>query len=349
MLDHDNSPNRTPHPWFILIWLVVIILLVTGCSNAQASPKVYRVGVLSSQDFFAATTDGFKAKMTNLGYKEGQNIIYDVQKTNVDAVAEEKILKKFVDDKVDLIFVFPTEAALEAKAATQGTDIPVVFANVMVEGANLVESLRQPGGNITGVRFPSVEQSVKRLEILHQLIPQAKRVWVAYLKDYPMVPPQLEVLRPAAVSMGITLVEVPVTRPADIQADLQARSVAKDIGLDAILLMVEPVALTPEGFGLISKFADEHRVPIGGALVSEGDQGAVFGWTSDNVEAGKLAAPLADQILKGAPAGTIPVVSPEGHLVINYKVAQKLGLTLPEGLLSQAVEVTHLYLDTRIK
>ncbi len=322
----------------LLFALLAAILLLSGC-NAEAAPKVYRVGILSGLDFFANTTDGFKAKMTELGYVEDQNIVYDLQKTNFEPAKEQEILQKFVADKVDLIFVYPTEASLAAKAATQGTNIPVLFANAFVEGNTLIENVRQPGGNITGVRFPGPDIAVKRLEILHELVPQVKRVWVAYQRDYPSVPPVLEVLRPAAASLGVTLVEVPATSPADIQADLQARVKAAEIGIDAIMMIPEPLSVHPDAFAAMSKFAVEHKVPIAGSLISAEGYGIVFMNLSDNVEVGELAAPLADKIFKGIPAGTIPVVSPEAHLRLNYKVAQELGLTVPEGLLSQAVEV----------
>ena len=79
-------------------------------------------------DALAGIADSFKAKMTELGYIEGKNIAYDIQKTNFEPDKEQQILKKFVDDKVDLIFTFPTEVSLAAKTATQGTGIPVVFS-----------------------------------------------------------------------------------------------------------------------------------------------------------------------------------------------------------------------------
>lgn len=242
-------------------------------------------------------------------------------------------------DEVDLIFVFPTEASLEAKAATQGTDIPVLFANTFVEGNTLIESVREPGGNITGVRFPGPDIAIKRLEILHEMAPQAKRVWLPYLQGYPSVPLVLEVLRPAAASLGITLVEFPATNAADVEADLQARAQAADPGIDAILFIPEPLNVNPDAFAVMSKFAVEQQVPIAGAFVSPEGQGLIFGNLSDNVEVGELAAPLADKIFKGIPAGTIPVVSPESHLQINYKVAQEMGLEASEGLLSQADEI----------
>lgn len=322
----------------LLFALLVAVLLLGGCS-AEASPKVYRVGILSGLDFFANTADGFKARMTELGYVEGQNITYDMQKTNFDMAAYKRILQKFAADKVDLILVFPTEASIEAKAATQGTNVPVLFANANIEDTDLVKSVREPGGNITGVRFPGPDLAVKRFEILHELAPQAKRIWVPYQRGYPIVASQLEALRPVAEDAGVTLIEAPADNAAELEADLQGRAQSGDIGLDAILLIAEPLQTTPDAFAVIGKFAAEHKVPIGGTLIAMGGYGTIFGVSTDNVAVGKQAAPLADKIFKGIPAGTIPVASAESFLQINYKVAQELGVEVPEGLLSQADEI----------
>lgn len=322
----------------LLFSLLVVVLILSGC-GAQAAPKIYRVGVLSGLDFAAPITDGFKAKMAELGYVEGQQITYDVQQTNFDLAAYKKVLQKFVDDKVDLILVFPTEASIQAKALTQGTNIPVVFAFSLVEGTDLIKSVQEPGGNITGVRFPGPDIALKRFEIMRELAPQAKRIWVPYLKGYPNVNPQLNVLRPAAVAAGITLLEAPANSAAEIEADLQGRVKGDDPGLDAILMLAEPLAVTSDTFVVMAKFAYEHKLPIGGSPVVAGDYQSIFGLQSNPFETGKQAASLADKIFKGASAGTIPVVSDESYLQINYKAAQALGVKVPEGLLNQAAEV----------
>jgi len=336
MLGHNNSQNRTRRGWTILVWVVVISLLLSGCGK---TPKVYRVGVLSGLDFVADITDGLKAKMTELGYVEGKNIVYDVQKTNFDMAAYKSILQKFVADKVDVIFVFPTEASQEAKTATQGTNIPVVFAFAQVEGMGLINSVREPGGNITGVRYPGPDIAVKRFEVMRELVPQAKRMLIPYQKGYPIVASQLDVLRPAAVAAGVTLVEAPADNAAELETILQARAKSADVGVDAILVLAEPLAVTPDAFAVIGKFASEHKLPIGGALMSAGGYASVFGVNVQDVAVGKQAAPLLDKIFKGTPAGTIPVVSAENYFQINYKAAQALGLTVPEGLLGQANEI----------
>ena len=242
MLNKKNSQKI----WTMLVWVVVVAMLLSGCGSSQQS-KMYKVGVLSGLGAFAPAVDGFKSKMAELGYVEGKNISYDVQSTDVDFDAYKNITKKFVDDKVDMIFVFPTEATMEAKAATQGTDIPVVFTMSFtdVKGVDIIDSVREPGGNITGVRFPSSDMASKRLEILLQMAPNAKKIFVPYLKDYPNVPGQLDVIRPQAGSLGIELIEYAAASPQDLQAKLDSFVTADGVGIDAILMIAEPLGITP--------------------------------------------------------------------------------------------------------
>jgi putative tryptophan/tyrosine transport system substrate-binding protein len=338
MFSNRHSRNKMHPGWTLLVGIVLAALLLSGCASAS-TPRVYRVGILSGLDLFADIVDGFKAKMTELGYVEGKNIVYDLQKTNFEPDKEQQILKKFVDDKVDLIFVFPTEVAMAAKAAAQGSTVPVLFANAFIEGVDLVKSVREPGGNITGVRFPGPDIAAKRFEIFHELASQAKRMLIPYQRSYPSVPSQLEALRSVAASAGVTLVELPADNLAEVEADLQARAKSSDISFDAILCISEPLVTTPDALVILGKFSAGRKVPIGGCPIPKDGYGSLFMLVPDDVAVGKQAAPLADKILKGISAGTIPVVSPEPVLRFNYKQAQELGLTVPEGILKQANEI----------
>jgi putative ABC transport system substrate-binding protein len=89
----------------------------------------------------------------------------------------------------------------------------------------------------------------------------------------------------------------------------------------------------------MGKFAYEHEIPIGGALMTAEGYDSIFGVNVNTFASGKQAAPLADKILKGTPAGEIPVASAENYIQINYGAAQTMGLTVPEGLLSIAAEI----------
>jgi putative ABC transport system substrate-binding protein len=322
----------------MLIGVVVLALLVGGCGAEK--PKVYRVGVLSGLEFVADITDGFKEGMTERGYIEGENIVYDVQRTDFDIEKYRSVLQQFVEDDVDLILVFPTEAAMEAKAATAGTDIPVVFNFALIEDMDIVDSVREPGGNVTGVRYPGPDIALKRFEIMCELAPEATRMLIPYQAGYPITVPQLEALRPVAEAAGVTLIEAPAADAAELEVALQAH-VQPDggIGFGAILFLAEPLAVTPEPFAVMGKFAYEHEIPIGGALMTAEGYDSIFGVNVNTFASGKQAAPLADKILKGTPAGEIPVASAENYIQINYGAAQTMGLTVPEGLLSIAAEI----------
>ncbi len=335
-LNNINYQRAIIKNWIILVIIFLIILILSGCG---LKPKVCHVGILSGLNLFVSIADGFKEEMTKLGYVEGKNIVYDLQKTNFEPDKERQILKKFVADKVDLIFGFNTEAALEAKEAAKRTNIPVVFANATIEGNNLVNSVREPGGNITGVRYPGTDIAVKRLEILHELMPQARRIWLPYQKNSPAVLPELEAVRPAAASLNITLIEFPCEDLAHLQAELKRRSQSGDMGFDAVIFIPEALSTTKADFEIIANFTRGRKIPIGGSAIVTKDYGTVFAVTVNNAEIARLAASLADKIFKGIKAGTIPVLSPESVLKINYKVAQELGLKVSEGLLSQAIEI----------
>ena len=330
--------NIRPKPYILFLTLLVAICVLNSC--ARKTPKVYRVGILSRQNILAnKLTDSFIGEMAQLGYTEGNNIVYDIQRINYEPQEEHKILEKFVKDKVDLIYTFNTEEALWAKDAALGTGIPVVFANAFTEGNNLVDSVRAPGGNITGVRYPGTDVAVKRLEVLHEIVPQAKRIWVPYQNGFSGAPSQLEILRPVAASLNLTLIEFPSNNLEHLQTELDNRSKASDLGFDAILFIPDPLSTTPPYFATIAKYTRERKIPVGGSSAATKDYGTIFAVTVNPAKMGELAARLADKILKGTPAGTIPAVTPELKLLINYKVAKGLGLTVPEILLSKANEI----------
>ena len=332
----NKKKSRNALEW--LTGLVIIAILLSGCGVAQES-KEYRVGVLIGLGGISPIADGFKAGMTDLGYVEGKNITYDIQTTDFDIPTYQSILKKFVEDKVDLILVTPTEATIEAKNITKGTDIPVLFSFAFTEGMGIIDSVGQPGGNITGVRFPGIDITLKRYEILRKMAPDTKRLWMPYQAGYPIVPPQLEALEPLAKADGVTLIPFPANNAAELQAELDKRAAAEDIGIDAILLLVEPLMFVPDQFEVVAKFAYDHKLPFGGGINSTDKYSTIFGVNVDFVESGRLAAPLADKIFKGTQAGTIPAVSPENFIQINYKTAQEFGLTVPDGVLKQANEI----------
>jgi putative tryptophan/tyrosine transport system substrate-binding protein len=330
----------------ILVAIIILVVIAAGVvgiyyvKNVKNGQKIYHIGIVSGMADFDSIAVGFKQGMTGYGYIEGKNIVYDLQKFDSNPEGVKKAIKKFVEDKVDLILSFSTAASIEAKSATKGTNIPVVFALATTEKNGLVDNIRQPGGNITGVRYPLLEETAKRLELLHEVVPGAKRIYLVYDINYPNTKAALEVLRSEAPSLGVTLVEDSVSNLKELKAVLNKRAALKDIGIDAILIMPDVLSNSVDGTKeIVVNFADKHKLPVGGCTNNTADAGAIFSFFPDNINMGVLAAASADKILKGTPAGTISVVSPEAYLRISYKTIQSLGLTISKGILGRANEV----------
>ncbi len=319
-----------------------LCIFSSGCTQTQPEQKVYTVGMLNGLgEFLEQIPVTFKAKMTELGYIEGENIVYDVQSTKFEPERERQILEKFVEDDVDLIFTFPTEVSMAAKEANEGTDVPVIFAIANIEGTGLVDSVREPGDHITGVRYPGPDLAIKRFEIMQELVPDAKTMWIPYQRGYPIVENQMELLRPAAQEADITLIEFPADNAAELQAELDRLTASGDIGFDVILFIPEPLSTMPDAFEVMGRFAYENNIPIGGLMMQVGGYGSIFGINVDIPKTAEQAAILADKILRGTPAGTIPVVSSESYFEINYTVAQQFGINVSEGLLVRADDILY--------
>jgi putative ABC transport system substrate-binding protein len=175
------------------------------------------------------------------------------------------------------------------------------------------------------------------LQILLELVPDAKQIFVPYFEGYPNVPGQLDAIDRLAESAGVTLVKFGTTSPDELQAELDRQAASGE--LDAILLIAEPVSGTPAFFTLLGKYSYEHNIPIGGTLMTTDGYSSVFGLLPDARTTGEQAALQADKIFTGTPAGTIPVITAESLFQIQVAAAQELGVTVPDGLLKQADEI----------
>jgi putative ABC transport system substrate-binding protein len=317
--------------------MAVGLINFTGCTEKEQ--KVYRVGILTDFSPFMIIADSFKSGMTELGYIENENIVYDVQIKDFDPEGQKAAVKQFIEDKVDLIFTFPTEASVIAYQLTQGTDIPVVFAMCGVEGNIPIESVSHPGGNITGVRFPGPDNVVKHLELILEIKPVTKRLWATYSPNYPNTKVMVEELRKASLSYNMEFLGAPNETIDGVKTDLMNLEASGKVDIDAILLLPEGLSQSPDVTDAIMEFAEKHQLPVGGGVPSTLEKGIIFAYLPDYSEMGKAAAPLAQKIFNGIPAGTIPLVTPENYLYLNYKAISDLGLTADEGLLTRAKEI----------
>lgn len=335
MLSQKNLNN------FLILPVIFFLTIMCGFScNAKKSQKIKRIGILISTEKFKDVADGFFHKMKELGYVEDKNISYDFQITDKDQNGQmaEKICKKFVEDKVDIIFTITHISTTIAKRITKNTGIPVVFAVAMAEEGKLIEKITKPGNNITGVRFPIPDMAIKRFEFLLKILPETKIVWAMYLDKYPPSIGVLNGLCPYAEKKGVKIVKIPGVNLDEIKAKVKKLSI-NGINADAIHILPEPIFHSREGWDFIKTFSIKHNIPIVCITPDMVKDDGLFCYTVNNYKMGEKAVPIVNKVLNGQSAGTIPVVSPELFLTINYKRAKELGLTIPDGMLKIATEI----------
>lgn len=317
---------------FLTIFSVILIcVFLSYCINRQ--DNVYRVGVIQvGESVLDNITEGLRYGMKELGYEEGVDIFYDIQIPSSE-IGLPEIVEKFVQDDVDLIFVYPTGNALDTKHIV-GESIPIVFGYAVIEGNDIVESSGRPGGNITGVRDSTVDVSSMRIEMLKNIMPNAEKIWIAYQRDYPSVEPQMEIMRSVASSSNMTIIEVAADSIEEVRDDLDKRNKLNDTRIDAIMIIPEKLIAQPQNFETVLEFSERNNIPICGLMMDK--ESVIFAYEVDFFQVGVKASSSVEKILNGIPAGNLPVITPEQKLLINYRAIQKFNLSVSDGILSIA-------------
>ena len=306
-------------------------LLAAPLAAAQQAGKVYRIGLL---DYSApdparqAWWNAFRQRMRELGYVEGQNISFEPRWGQGDDNRLRKLAAELVGLKVDLIVTGGSTAAVTAKRAT--STIPIVMATGSDPVAiGLVTSLRQPGGNVTGLTSINSELAAKRLEILKNVAPRALRI--AILWDETDAGSRLgeQEAEAAAKTAGLTIHSVPVGSTAALEA-----AFATMVRGRAGALMVVSTSKLFSHRKRIAELAVKHRLPTVVGFREYVEAGGLASYGTDYPDLFRRAATFVDKILKGAKPGDLPVEQPtKFELVINLKTAKALGLTISQSLL----------------
>lgn len=313
----------------VLLLALSLLLSLPLAGAAQEPRRPLRIGVLNAA--FAAshpTVEGLKAGLKELGYEEGRHVTFDIRFTEGRLDTMPNAAGALVKSGVDIIFTSQEAATKAAREAT--TTIPIVFTLVGDPvGAQLVRSLAQPGGNVTGVSSLQTELMAKRLEVLRTLVPTVRRVWLLYysadLSSTPMINRALE----TAQAMRLEIVPRGVLDSRELAAAL--RDVHSN---DAVLV---PEGSNPELVIAIIGRALALRLPsVFGTALWVG-HGGLISYGPDYYAQGVQAAGLVTKIVRGASPQNLPVVGAEKiDLAVNLKTAEQLGVTVPRKILLRA-------------
>lgn len=313
--------------------IVLFILLITACQSPE--PDNFTIGIY---DPFSVGTpvEGFKDRMSELGYVEGETITYMAAEApagfSPDAISAPA--QALVDGDVDLILCIATSGCAAAKAVTAETETPVLFLAVSDPvSAGLVQDFVNPDGNVTGVASAARNSANegRRLQILIEVDPTIERVFFPYNPDDPVSLTKLNAVNEVATDLGVELVLAEIHNPEE--AVTMAGNIPENV--DAIFTLSErtyDVATLTE----VASVAIERQFPYSAPGT---EYGALVAYAPDLYDMGRQGARMADLILRGRSVAETPVETPEFFLSINLITANAINLDISDDILRQANSV----------
>ena len=277
----------------------------------------------------------FQDRLRELGWIDGKNLQIHARYAGGVLDRLPTLARELVALKVDVIVAIAVAASTAASGATVRIPIVMVHAGNPV-GAGLIESLARPGRNVTGTTSMLPDLGGKQIEVLHQVVPSARRIAFLSNPSNAGTPPTLQSATDAAQLLGVELVVVDVVARQDFDP---AFARIEQSQAEALLVAVEPLITTNRE--AVIAFAARRRLP---ALYTFGDDlvrdGGLMSYSADISLHYPRAADYVDKILKGASPAELPVEQPVGFkLLVNLKTARALDLQLPPTLLALADEV----------
>jgi len=300
-------------------------------------PTIPVVGLLSS---LGASDRGrivppFHQGLREAGYVDGENLAIEYRWAEGRYDRLPALAADLVRRHVAAIAALSgTPAGLAAKAATSA--IPIVFAiggDPVAHG--LVNSFSRPDGNVTGVTFFTAQLGLKRLELLHELVPKAMTVALFINPNNPPSAMEGERVLAAAPSLGLRPRALNVSAPADID---RAFMVIAQERIRALFVSADPLFLSQRD--KLVALAARRAVPAIYADRENTEAGGLISYGASRPDAYRQAGTYVGRILKGEKPSNLPVVEPtKFELLVNLKTAKTLGLRIPQSVLLQADQI----------
>jgi putative tryptophan/tyrosine transport system permease protein len=343
-------PFRKKFPVVLGLLTVAILCAMGGYIFFRATvlvdkPKL-RIGIvqLTDHDVLNMTRDGFIRELSKLGYENGKNVTLFLENANGDMATVNSILDKFLHDRVDV--VVPISTGCTQAAINKIKDKPVVFATVanpFLIGTGASDTDHLP--NVTGV-YGAVPMD-KMIELTKAILPGKIKIgciWDPSQVNAVFNVKQLQIQ--IAKHPEITFAGTTVTGSAEVQ---QAAQALVGQGIDAFVLVTDNIVFS--ALESVIKAADARGIPVILSDVERLGDGALAACGYDYAQSGMQAARLVDRILKGENPARIPFERYRKlTLGVNPDVAVKLGIILPQALLSKSIVVTsHAKKDARPK
>jgi putative ABC transport system substrate-binding protein len=275
-----------------------------------------------------ATRDGVREGLGAEGFVDGETIRFVFASAQGSPATAVQIARRYVGEAPAVIVPISTPSAQAVAAATR--DIPVVFSSVTDPvGAKLVTDPAHPGGNVTGMS--NLTPIGRHLDLVKEILPELKRLGVVHNPGEANSRTLLKLLEAEAPARGITIVEAPASKSADVQE--AARSLVGRA--DAIYVPTDNTVVT--ALEALIQVGRENRLPVIAGDIDSVPRGAIAALGFDYLDVGRQTGRMVARVLRGEPPGDMPVeFAPTPELAVNPAAAEAMGVTLPEAVVARA-------------
>jgi len=294
-------------------------------------PAIPRIGVVVPPVANSPYETGLlRDGLRDLGYSEGKNIIVEWRRSTGAIRDQQALVTALVRSRPAVVVVFSTvaaRAALEASAKT-----PVVFLSGDPVLSGLADSLARPGRNATGVSVVLTELTAKRLELLLEVAPRARRIACLVNSANPAGQQQLDATRKAALKLGVQIVALDARNEGELDTVLRALSRSEADGI-----LVTGDILFRANKSKVTQAVRRARLPATFPFKEYHDDGALMSYGTDPREDARMMAGYVAKILNGAAPSDIPIEQVSKYeLIIDLRVAREQGVKVPQELLLRA-------------
>lgn len=299
----------------------------------QQRAKTWRVAYLNDGNAEASVLQqqAFLQRLRELGYIQGANLAFEAQSAESRMERLPALGEALLAGKPDVVVASnstPTRVLMKLTRT-----VPIVFArSADPVGTGLVRSLARPGGNVTGSSVVVVETAGKRIELLRELVPSARRFGFLGPFSNPGVGQVYAGLQAAARPLGVSVRALDAATSADIErafASLDAEPI------DALITAGSAVGHRKQ----IADLSLRRKLPALYVYREHLNAGGLMSFGPHITSAYRHAAEIVDRILRGANPADLPVEQQTQYLAINMKTAKALGINVPRSLMARADEV----------
>ncbi len=311
--------------------LIALAATVAIALPARAEEVTVAVTAIVEHPALDAARDGVKDALNAAGYKEGENLKFVYESAQGNPATAAQIARQFAGDAPDVIVPISTPSAQAVVSAIR--DIPVVFTAVTDPlGAQLVKDIDKPGGNVTGLS--DMSPIADHVALIKEILPEAKSIGYLYNSGEANSVSLLAVLKEEAEKAGLTVVESAATKSAEVQGAARAL-----VGRADVIYVPTDNTIVSALEGAVA-VAEESKLPLFTADTDSVSRGAIAALGFNYYDVGKQTGEVVVRVLKGENPGDIPVKVAAGtDLVVNKSAAEKMGVSLPESVVSRATRV----------